>query len=215
MAPRPATVQAKIERSRRQEGNVGEPIDTGIVAAAASAKLAAAEAGAVTKSVKNGADFPDRKNVGQTKESEINPVSALMVLRDKGANIKTLLAAMNENFAVVRYGSEILVANIIGDDIKCMNEQNFHRMFANLVIFQNPIEVALRKMKERIAHIGNDIISMTVEDFQEKFDDLVIVDKNPIKVSRYWFNSEKRRQYLGRGVVFEPGGPLEIPKRYA
>jgi hypothetical protein len=156
---------------------------------------------------------PDKTNiVGQAKENEINPVSALMALLDKGANIKTLLTAMNENFAVVRYGSEILVANIIGDDIKCMNEQNFHRMFANLVIFQNPREVALRKMKERIAHIGNDIISMAVEDFQERFADLVIVDKNPIKVSKYWFNSENRRYYLGRGVVFEPGGPLEIPK---
>ena len=176
----------------------------------------AAKARGLNDPANNEADFvvqPDQKNiVGRAKENAINPVSALMALHDKGANIETLLEAMNEHFAVVRYGSEILVANIIGDDINCMNEQNFHRMFANLVIFQNPIEVALRKMKERIAHIGSDIISMAVEDFQKKFADLVIVDKNPIKVSKYWFNSENRRYYLGRGVVFEPGGPLEIPK---
>ena len=176
----------------------------------------AAKARGLNDPANNEADFvvqPDQKNiVGQAKENAINPVSALMALRDKGANIETLLEAMNEHFAVVRYGSEILVANIICDDINCMNEQNFHRMFANLVIFQNPIEVALRKMKERIAHIGSDIISMPVEDFQRKFADLVIVGKNPIKVSKYWFSSKNRRYYLGRGVVFEPGGPLEIPK---
>ena len=41
---------------------------------------------------------PDQKSiVGQTKESEIDPVSALMTLRDRGADIKTLLEAMNEN----------------------------------------------------------------------------------------------------------------------
>ena len=35
--------------------------------------------------------------------------------------------------------------------------------------------------------------------------------KHAIKVSKRWFEWEGRRQYLGRGVVFEPGGPLEIP----
>ena len=31
-----------------------------------------------------------------------------------------------------------------------------------------------------------------------------------VKVSRCWFDWKGRRQYLGRGVVFEPGGLLEI-----
>jgi hypothetical protein len=156
--------------------------------------------------------LPDQKKViSQAKKIGVNPVSALLKLHSQGANIATLLAAMNETYAVVKYGNEILVASIIGNDISFMDERNFHRMFANLVIFQNPVEVALRKIKERIDFVGNNIISMTVEDFQEKFADLVIVDRNPIKVSRYWFNAEERRFYLGRGVVFEPGGQLETP----
>jgi hypothetical protein len=86
-------------------------------------------------------------------------------------------------------------------------------MFANLE-FVNPKTVVrnLRKMKERIERIGNDIMSMPVEDFQKDFADLVVVINKPNKVSRRWFNWEGRRQHLGRGVVFEPGGPLEIPK---
>jgi hypothetical protein len=165
---------------------------------------------------KNEADFvtrPDQNNVvGQAKESELNPVSALKTLRDQGADIKTLLAAMNETYAVVRYGSEILVANIIGNDIIFMTEQDFHKMFANLEFF-NPKTIAgnLRTMKEHIERIGKDIISMPVEGFQEMFADLVVIIKKPIKVSRRWFNWEGRRQYLGRGVEFEPGGPLDIP----
>jgi hypothetical protein len=62
--------------------------------------------------------------VGKIKESESNPVAELMTLRDRGADIETLLNAMNRTYAVVRYGSEILVANMIGNDISCMKEQN-------------------------------------------------------------------------------------------
>jgi hypothetical protein len=156
----------------------------------------------------------DQKTVvNQAKGGEINPVSALMTLRGQGADIKTLLAAMNETYAVVRYGNDILVANIIGNDISCMNEQSFHKMFANLEFsYSKEIARNLRKMKERIEHIGNNIISMPVEDFHEMFADLVVINADQKKVSRRWFNWEGRRYYLGRGVVFEPGGPLEIPK---
>ena len=158
------------------------------------------------------AERPDQKSVvGQAKESEIDPVSALMTLRDRGADIKTLLVAMNENYAVVRYGSEILVANIIGNEIKCMNEQNFHRMFANLAVSKPPIELVLRKIKELVQRIGNDIFSMTDEDFNKTFIDLVDTKLKSSNVSTSWFNWKGRRQYFGRGVVFEPGGPLEIP----
>ena len=152
-------------------------------------------------------DLPAR----HAKKSESNPVSALLKLHAEGANLETLCAAMNKTFAVVKYGNEILVASIIGNDISFMDEQHFHKMLANLVIFQNPTEVALRKIKERINHIGNDIVAMSVNDFHKKFVDLVVVNKDPIKLSRYWFNSKGRRYYLGRGVVFEPGGLLETP----
>jgi hypothetical protein len=135
-----------------------------------------------------------------------------MTLRDRGADIKTLLVAMNENYAVVRYGTEILVANIISNEITCMTEQNFHRMFANLAVSKPPIELVLGKIKERVQLIGNDILSMTDEDFNKTFIDLVETDLKLSNVSRYWFNWKDRRQYFGRGVVFEPGGPLEIPK---
>ena len=63
-----------------------------------------------------------------------------------------------------------------------------------------------------IASIGNEINFMKVDDFHRMFANLVVFSKLiAIKVSRHWFNWEGRRQYLGRGVVFEPGGPLEIP----
>jgi hypothetical protein len=157
---------------------------------------------------------PDLDSIfGQVKDGKINPVVALMKLRDQGANIETLCAAMNKNYAVVKYGNEILVANIIGNDVSFMDEQNFHRMFANLEFFDlKTITHNLRVMKERIERIGSDIISMPTEDFHKIFTDLVVVIKKPIKVSRCWFNWKGRRHYSGRGVVFEPGGPLEIPK---
>lgn len=108
----------------------------------------------------------------QVKEGGINPVAALMKLHGQGANIETLLAAMNKTYAVVKYGGKIVVANITGKDVDFMAEEDFHKMFANLAIYEG--------------------------------------DKT-IKVSRHWFNWKGRKQYLGRGVVFEPGGSLEIP----
>ena len=38
------------------------------------------------------------------KASSTNPVVGLMALRDQGADIETLFAAMNEAFAVTKYG---------------------------------------------------------------------------------------------------------------
>jgi hypothetical protein len=142
----------------------------------------------------------------------VNPVSALMALRDQGADIKMLLTAMNETYAVVKYGSQILVASIIGNDIEIMKDHDFHKMFANLDFFdQKTIAANLREMKERIESVGTDIISMPVEDFQEAFADLVVIIRKPVKVSWRWFLWKSRRQYLRRGAIFEPGGPLEIP----
>jgi hypothetical protein len=125
--------------------------------------------------------MPDRKNVvGQAKESEINP-AALMTLRDQGADIKLLLFAMNKIFAVAKYGSKIVVASIIGNDLIFMTDDDFHKMFANLVVFE--------KIKDK-----NGATKTTA-----------------VKVSKRWFEWKDRRQYFGRGVVFEPGGAPEIP----
>ena len=78
---------------------------------------------------------PDLDGIlGQVKEGKINPVAALMTLRDQGADIRQLLAAMNQTFAAVKYGGQILVATIIGNEIEFMKTDDFHKMFANLVV---------------------------------------------------------------------------------
>lgn len=119
--------------------------------------------------------------VCQAKEAKINPVAELMTLRDRGADINQLLLAMNKVFGVAQYGGTIVVATIIGNSLNFMTDVDFHKMFANLVVFE------------------------------------VIKDKKgatkttAVKVSKRWFEWEDRRQYFGRGVVFDPGGPPEIP----
>lgn len=71
-----------------------------------------------------------------------------MTLRDQGADVNRLLLAMNENFAVAKYGGQIAVAIIVGDDITFMKVEDFHRMFANL--FFDPIDGVIRQLKQRI-----------------------------------------------------------------
>src|SRR5262249_33458872 len=144
----------------------------------------------------------------QVKDGKLNPATALMKLRDQGANIHTLLRAINVNYAVVKYGGQTKVATIIADDISFMKVEDFHRMFANQYV--DPIHGIIRELKARIGQIGNGVFSMTLNDFHESFADLVAITRTPTKLSRRWFEWKGRRQYLGRGVVFEPGAPLEI-----
>jgi hypothetical protein len=98
-----------------------------------------------------------------------NPIAALMKLRDAGAKPVTLMAALNQNFAVVKRGSKVRIACITGKDIDFMMFDDFHNMLGNLLF------------------------------------------KKAIVISKRWLKWKNRRQYVGRGVVFEPGGPLEIP----
>ncbi len=107
----------------------------------------------------------------QVKEGKIHPVVALKILHQRGASNDALFALMNENHAVVRYGSEIMVAAIIGNNVISMTVENFHKMFANVRI-----------------KVGDDFV----------------------EVSRLWFKWPGRRQYLDRGIVFEPGGPPDV-----
>ena len=104
-----------------------------------------------------------------------------MKLRDQGADKRQLVTAMNDAFAVAQYGSKVVVVRIIGNDLIFMTDDDFHKMFANLVIFQ--------KTKDK-----NDETKT-----------------NAIKLSKHWYASDHRRRYFGRGIVFEPGGPLDIP----
>ena len=68
----------------------------------------------------------------QVKEGKIRPVVALMTLYKRGANKQALFAVLNENYAVVRYGGEIVVAILFGNEVIIMKAENFHKMFANV-----------------------------------------------------------------------------------
>ena len=70
----------------------------------------------------------------QVKEGTIHPVEAVKTLHQRGASNQALFARLNENYAVVRYGSETLVAAIVGNEVIPMKVENFHKMFANVRI---------------------------------------------------------------------------------
>jgi hypothetical protein len=50
---------------------------------------------------------------------------------------------------------------------------------------------------------------MKVDEFHKMFANLTI-NRSSKPLSRAWFAWKDRRQYVDRGVVFEPGGPLEV-----
>ena len=59
---------------------------------------------------------------------------------------------------------------------------------------------------------GHDVALMKVEDFHKMFANVRVAEDNrSIEVSRLWWRWPDRRQYFGRGIVFDPGGPLEVP----
>jgi|SRR5581483_8198127 len=126
----------------------------------------------------------DTKDRVHTK-NEINSVADLMTLRDQGADLDRLLRAMNEIFAVVKYASKVMVASIIGKELDFMKVEDFHNLLANLVVRQD-IDIADKHGKPQKA-------------------------SQTIVLSKCWFKWEHRRQYVGRGVVFEPGSLLEVP----
>ena len=99
-----------------------------------------------------------------------NPVVRIQLLHSVGVSLKELLLAINEKFAVVKYGSQVLIASIVKDEISMMKVEDFHKMFGNVRVPR-----------------GN----------------------RTIEISRVWFEWEGRREYFGRGVVFEPGGRLD------
>jgi hypothetical protein len=60
--------------------------------------------------------------------------------------------------------------------------------------------------------VGNVITVMKVHDFHNIFANLrVQAGKRFVEISKLWFNWPGRRQYMRRGVVFEPGCPLHVP----
>jgi Family of unknown function (DUF5906) len=105
------------------------------------------------------------------KAAKINPVAPIKLMHKRGDRLEWLLAAMNKTFAVVKYGSQVLIACIFKDEIVVMKTEEFHKMFGNVRVPRG---------------------------------------RGTIEISRVWFEWPGRRQYLGRGIVFEPGGPLDI-----
>lgn len=99
------------------------------------------------------------------------PVAAIRALHQAGASTEMLFAEFNKSFAVVKNGSEVLAASVVGRDVALMKAVDFRNMFANVRIDEGD---------------------------------------HSVEVSRLWWKWEGRRQYFGRGVVFDPGGPLEI-----
>jgi hypothetical protein len=108
----------------------------------------------------------------EAKKQNNLPVAAIRTLYKAGAAAQTLFAELNKTYAVVRYGSDVLIAGITGPEILLMELHDFHKMFGDM------------RFQE-----GNRLV----------------------EVSRLWLKWEERCQYLGRGIVFDPGGPLEVP----
>jgi hypothetical protein len=112
------------------------------------------------------------RTIEEVKEGKLDPVVAVRGLHQRSAGNDAMFAVLNASYAVVRYGGEIVIANIIRNDIILMKVENFHKMYANVRV-----------------RVGNDLV----------------------EVSRLWFKWRGRRQYFNRGIVFEPGGPPDVP----
>jgi hypothetical protein len=61
--------------------------------------------------------------------------------------------------------------------------------------------------------VGKQLSFMSDQEFHKMLANMAYenADGKEMKLSRLWFKWPYRRQYIGRGAVFEPGGQLEIP----
>ena len=62
-----------------------------------------------------------------------HPNAALKEMLESGASLGDMLSGMNKIYAVVKYGGEIVIANIVGRKIDFMSDREFHKMMANQV----------------------------------------------------------------------------------
>src|SRR5450755_233463 len=104
---------------------------------------------------------------GMSTSGGINPVAVIKRLHNDGHELDVLLGVMNNYYAVARYGSKTVVASINGNDVDFMNDQDFHKMFSNVTV---SIEIKESDGSTR---------------------------KRPVKLSKYWFDWDGRRQFLG------------------
>jgi hypothetical protein len=61
--------------------------------------------------------------------------------------------------------------------------------------------------------IGKQVSFISEQEFHKMLANMTYLNAKgmEVKISRKWFRWRFRREYIGRGAVFEPGGPLEIP----
>jgi hypothetical protein len=85
----------------------------------------------------------------------------------------------------------------------------------------NPLLAALNKYYAVVRYggeiqiastVGQDIFFMKPQELHKMYGNVrVKVESDLVEVTRVWWRWSGRRQYLRRGVVFEPGGSLEAP----
>ena len=73
-----------------------------------------------------------RSHYEEVKDGKIDPVVAVKKTAQRGADNEAMFSVLNASYAVVKYGGEIVIASIIGNDIILMKVDDFHKMYANV-----------------------------------------------------------------------------------
>ena len=102
---------------------------------------------AVPAIIKNALD----RIMEEVKDGKIDPVVALKKLHRMGADNETMFSVLNANYAVVKYGSETLVASIIGNDIIVMKVRRLSQYFCQCA---RPGGKAFRRNKQGLVQLA-------------------------------------------------------------
>jgi hypothetical protein len=107
---------------------------------------------------------------------------------------------------VISPGTNLAVAQIRAMYMAGANEE---AVFSALNQCYSVVRYGSQVLIASIADGG--VLFMEPPDFHKMFGNVRYFDgKRSVEVSRLWWKWEERRQCLGRGVIFEPGGPLEV-----
>jgi hypothetical protein len=86
----------------------------------------------------------------------------------------------------------------LNDVLSAMNKIFAVTKYGDSIVIANDVNKQLSFMSDREFH--KMLANMSLSAGGKK-----------VKLSYLWFNWDFRRQYIGRGAVFEPGGPLDVP----
>ena len=88
--------------------------------------------------------LPSNQIFDQVKDTKIDRVVTSRKMHERGVDNATMFAVLNESCAVVKYGAQIMIASISGNDISFLKVDDFHKMFANIRVQQgrNSLEVS-------------------------------------------------------------------------